>query len=105
MTKEQFTEFMNERLNKTSEMLVVKGNEYCHGNDRLEAFKTGAEIMRTTPELTCMAWAAKHVNSIYDMLTHGDTNKDMIFEKTQDLINYCYLLQALVYERENEHDN
>ena len=101
MTEERFNKLVDEIIERTRQTLQTKGREYARG-DRLSNFKKAGHLQDTTPEKALGGMLAKHVVSLYDML--NDAGRGLHHpitlwqEKLQDIINYCILLEALLYE-------
>lgn len=100
MTNKDFTKIIEDELEYVKSLLISKGEEYAVDTDRLSAFKKGAELMRTTPEVTLLGYLTKHIVSIYDMaMSDSLYTKEKWTEKITDFINYGLLLLALANEK------
>jgi len=96
-----FDKIVNDRLNKTRELLLVKGKEYVRGDDRFHNFVRAAEMNRTTPTRALHGMLTKHLVSILDITDSFDIknypSKELISEKIGDIITYLCLQEALMY--------
>ena len=93
---------MEERFNKTRQVLANKAKEYARG-DRLSNFKKAAFALSCTPEEECVNLWLKHVISIVDLVQDlGKGNivaQAMWEEKIGDAVNYLILLEGLLADR------
>ena len=102
MNLDTFNRIVQNQLIRCRETLDRKGEEYVFGNDRLEHFKTSATEQDTTPKQALWSMASKHSTSLAAMCKSANSFPLNLWqEKAGDLINYCLLLMALVFE-ENE---
>jgi len=111
MTNNEFSEFLNDRIQKTRQTLSVKAGEYSSTTDRLHNFKVAAklEAHEQTPEQALWGMLKKHLVSIIDMIAATERGKcptaALRNEKCGDSINYMILLEALFLERERNKKN
>ena len=99
MRSEEFESRVRARIEKCLETLGVKAAEYVSTEDRLRAFKAAAALEKTTPESALGGMLAKHIVSIYDMLSNPDRHSMARWdEKIGDAINYLLLLDALLHD-------
>lgn len=74
--------------------------------DRLRAFKKAAVFMNTTPKAALFGMLSKHLVSVSDMCTDGQTyDIDRWNEKITDSICYLILLRAIVEEEQLNEKN
>lgn len=74
--------------------------------DRLRAFKKAAVLMNTTPKAALFGMLSKHLVSVSDMCTDGQTyDIDRWNEKITDSICYLILLRAIVEEEQLNEKN
>jgi len=103
MNQEDFTRLV-ERINRdTSGLLISKGAEYAGSADRLANFKRGAQLTGTTPLQVALVYLSKHYDALATYIKNDAAgNKQILSEPIQgrlnDLINYCYLVSALIEE-------
>jgi hypothetical protein len=102
MTPEQFTMYLNQRLDKTKRVLSAKADEYARG-DRLSNFHKAAGFLDTTPEAALMGMVIKHVIALQDFIKDLNDgimqSPDRWDEKIGDIIAYMCLLDAMILER------
>lgn len=101
MKQEQFKKIIDEQVNRSLDILVVKAKEYAT-EDRLHNFKVAAGVQGVTPVQALSGMMCKHTVSVYDMCRGGNYSIDMWNEKITDSINYLLLLRALIEEGKNE---
>ncbi|MBP1926866.1 hypothetical protein J2Z76_002736 [Sedimentibacter acidaminivorans] len=101
MKQEQFKKIIDEQVNRSLDILVVKAKEYAT-EDRLHNFKVAASVQDITPVQALAGMMCKHTVSVYDMCRGGDYSIGMWNEKITDSINYLLLLRALIEEGKNE---
>jgi hypothetical protein len=115
-----FNAVVNTQLERCQSTLVKKGIEYADVfdeddllvqpsgqlaldidalTDRLRAFKKAAVLMNTTPKAALFGMLSKHLVSVSDMCTDGQTyNIGLWNEKITDSMCYLILLRAIVEE-------
>lgn len=97
-----FDTIINHRINKTKELLLVKGKEYVRNNDRFHNFNRAAEMNRTTPTRALHGMLTKHLVSVMDILDDIDKGimptEAAINEKFGDVIVYMLLQEALIVQ-------
>ena len=91
---------------KSIEVLMNKGREYGEKNNRLVQFYRVAEMANSNPCEALVSMASKHFTSLITMSKHPQSfTMDEWTEKTTDLRNYTYLLEALLKEVLGEEEN
>jgi hypothetical protein len=99
----EFAGIIEDRIEKTRHLLLVKGKEYAAGGKRFHNFEQGAAFMRCTPERALLGYMSKHLVSIVDMieaLDRGVAGDPAAWgEKIGDAITYLHLLEAMVATR------
>lgn len=103
MNQAEFDRFVQETIESTAKLLVLKGGEYAGSDDRLANFKRGAELTGVTPLQCAFIYASKHYDAIATFVRDqaAGTNRprsESIEGRFDDLINYCILMKALVRE-------
>lgn len=103
MESKIFSALVKKRLDHIMQTLVVKGEEYARGEDRLSNFKRAADLKQTTPERALEGMVTKQIVSMYDFLDDLDSNihhteKEWL-EKLGDIRIYSLLLEGLLAER------
>ncbi len=104
MTNKKLNEIVSSRIKQIQQVLTKKGIEYTSStDDRLINFKIAADYQQITNKQALMGMLAKHLASISQMIkTNKQYSNDVWNEKLGDAINYLILLEAMVYE---ENDN
>ena len=104
MTNKKLNEIVLNRVKQIQSVLTKKGIEYTSStSDRLINFKIAADYQQITNKQALMGMLAKHLASISQMIkTDNVYSNDVWNEKIGDAINYLILLEAMVYE---ENDN
>jgi hypothetical protein len=103
MTPSNFERIVEDQLNTTRNLLIVKAQEYSLNEDRLEVFKKAACLQGETVKQALCGMLAKHIISIYDMSMSDETfTEDRWTEKITDSINYLLLLKAAIIEESQE---
>lgn len=100
MSEQAFDELLNERLERTREVLASKASEYAVGDNRLHNFEKASEWLSVAPETALWGFLTKHLVSLSDMIEkveNGGSYPDSLWEeKIGDTINYLILLEAVV---------
>ena len=79
--------------------LFSKGDDYAN-QDRLSNFKTTANIIGTTPELSCLNLIAVKVARLGVLLNSKDKPKnESIQDSVLDLANYSVLLHMILNDK------
>lgn len=119
MNHAEFNKLLNEIIERTTNVLAEKSNEYSTDTDKLHNFKVAARKRNTTPEDALLGMEVKHDVSLDDIVNKitkiEQENKKqplcvkvnpvrwlkrrMLEEKITDSINYLILLEALIKER------
>lgn len=96
----EFDKVIQSRLERTKELLLVKGKEYVRGEDRFHNFNRAAEMNRQTPTRALHGMLTKHLVSMLDILDDIDAgkypSKETIDEKFGDVVVYVLLQEALI---------
>lgn len=101
MTKtELYNKTINETLDRCRSLLCSKQQEYAPDADPLANFKKGAVMGNSSPEQVLWMYCLKHLVSVRDII-YGEVpaSKEVIQEKTGDIINYMVLLNCLIAEK------
>lgn len=98
MTGKEFEEIVEKRLQKTQQLLVIKGREYRRNGNPLHNFETGADITGQSPARVLDGFLLKHIISYRDILNDIDKgnypSKELLEEKLGDIITYFVLQEA-----------
>lgn len=104
MTHENFKKLLEELDGNASETLAEKNARYSSSDDALHNFKSGAEIMGSTPAQACWGYLTKHLTALRDMIQRDDfSNRNDFLEKVQDSINYLRFIWALGNEAKEKY--
>lgn len=99
MTIENMDKVIQDQLSYCQDLLVKKGKEYADNNiDRLQAFKTAAQLQGITPEQALAGMMCKHTVSVYDLIASNASDLTIWTEKITDHINYLLLLKCLIMD-------
>lgn len=106
MNQGEFEQLVAETIEKTAEILVMKGREYAGGEDRLSNFKRAAANTGATPIQCCFIYLSKHYDSLATFVKDNAQGfnrpvSEPIEGRLDDLINYCLLMKGLVRENGN----
>jgi hypothetical protein len=106
MTKEEFELIIKKLNQRLSSLRNVKGDEYAPGSDRLQNFKTAAEMNHETVPSAIWGMLSKHIVSLADMIRMEYRSRKGRVEfsekeweaKLFDAIIYLQLLYAALKE-------
>ena len=103
MIASDFERVVDERIAKCAETLDLKAGEYAANSDRLHNFKVAGALQGCSPERALLGMWAKHIVSVVDIVRDIEDGtlptEQLIHEKLTDVINYAFLLEALIEER------
>lgn len=106
MTGEEFEEIVQKRLQKTQQLLLVKGREYRRNGNPFHNFEFGSNITGESPARVLDGFLLKHIVSYRDMLNDIDAGKcpkiEVIEEKLGDIITYFVIQEALLKDLNNK---
>jgi len=103
MNLDTFNKLVDDTVKSTSELLITKGGEYAGSDDRLANFKRGAELFGVTSLQVALIYMSKHYDAVGNYIrahAHGipQNLSEPIDGRIDDLINYCYLIKALIHD-------
>lgn len=99
MTKMTFDEIVDEQLARSRALLILKGQEYGTGEDRLASFKKAGALMNMSEAEAALGMLAKHLVSVTEMIqSRQHFTTDRWNEKITDSINYLLIIRAIVEE-------
>lgn len=102
MKYDEFSDIINDQLEKCQSLLVSKGREYAGAEDMLHNFRVAAELQGVNMRRALGGFMGKHTVSIYDMIqSPNDFSLPKWEEKITDHINYLLILAAVVAEERN----
>jgi len=98
-----FEKCVENRLEETRRLILVKGKEYVRGNDRFHNFNRAAKMNNQTPTRSLHGMLTKHLVSMLDILDDIDSGKiptkETVDEKFGDIVVYVILQEALIKEK------
>ena len=106
MNGQEFDNWLDVQLTNTKEVLGTKAGEYASKNDRFYNFTEGAKRLGINPTFYAFALAQKHDTCVKDLImgvtpvTHAALN-----EKFGDLINYLFLIKAMMHDKINKEND
>jgi len=107
MLAKEFDRLVNQTVDTCKDILVAKGGEYAHGEDRLDNFKRNAADLGLTAEEVWAIYFRKHLDAISTYVK--DIRKDIdrprsedILGRFDDAINYLMLGKGLVIDRQKQ---
>lgn len=100
LSKEE--QIIRDRIDRTIELMLVKGKEYQRNGDKLHNFRRAAEMQRSNMPRVLHGMLQKHIVSYYDMLDDIDLGKkikeEYVNEKIGDCIVYLLLQEVAIKE-------
>lgn len=101
MNSKEFNKIVADTILSTADLLIKKGGEYSSEEDQLSNFKSSAKDLRLTPLQIALVYSHKHFSAICNYVrkdAKGLTQNlsEPIEGRIDDLINYCFLLKALI---------
>lgn len=101
--QELYSKTIEETLNRCASLLTKKQEEYAPDEDPLANFKKGAKVSGLTEEQVLYMYCVKHLVSIRDIVFGVvPSSRELIQEKTGDIINYMTLLNCITEEKLSE---
>lgn len=98
MKKEEFSKYLEQRLQRITDTLDKKAEEYAYIDNVFVNFEDGANITGDCREKVMFNYMLKHLVSVIHIVNDADTytypTKEVIKEKFGDLINYLILIEA-----------
>ena len=103
MNRSDFDNLVKETINETAQLLISKGAEYAGNEDRLANFKRGAAHIGVTPLQVALIYTSKHFDALSTYIRNDARGMEQILSepidgRIHDLINYCFLIKALIIE-------
>lgn len=99
MKVERFNQVFEETVELCRGVLIDKAAQYASSHDRLHNFKQAGALQKIQPERALAGMLAKHIVSVFDMVSDKGFSPAQWNEKIIDSINYLILLRALIWER------
>lgn len=105
MNTADFEKLFDARVDLCRRVLIGKNTDYARGGDKLHNFYEAAEMDGCTPEMAAKGMLLKHWQSLRDLVDDIDRGiyhaRGHYAEKIGDSLNYLFLLNALIEERQN----
>ena len=99
MNTTDFNTIVRNARERQDRLLTVKGNDYTrHEEDRLSNFKRSGTAIGLTPIQVWAIFINKHLDAVMTYVKTGRTESESIQGRLDDIVNYCYLGEALVRE-------
>ena len=99
MTSTEFNQLVVDARGRQDKLLTVKGNDYTrHEEDRLSNFKRSGAALGLSPMQVWAVFINKHIDAVMAYVKTGRTESESIQGRLDDIVNYCYLGEALIHE-------
>jgi len=103
MTPERFNELLTkELLPQCYKILNTKGMAYSGGEDKLGNFKRGEILSGVSPIIVWFIYFLKHFDALSSYIKEEYKDSEPINGRIIDMINYLFLLYALLEERKHD---
>ena len=99
MNTTDFNTIVHDARERQDQLLTVKGNDYTrHEEDRLSNFKRSGTAIGLSPLQVWAIFINKHIDAVMTYVKTGRTESESIQGRLDDIVNYCYLGEALIRE-------
>ena len=105
LTNEECNKRVEELFDRNKNLFLAKRIEYAKFNDPLKNFEDAANMSGALPEEVLWFWCLKHIVSVKDIIFNKRLNhvtKELLEEKTGDIINYMILLNLIRDDKDKE---
>lgn len=99
MKNKEFYTLTDELYKLCLEIMKSKGEAYSGQEDKLGNFKRVAKSLAMTPYQVWYVYFAKHLDSLASWIRQEYKDSEPIEGRIKDLINYLFLLHALIIEK------
>ena len=103
MTETEFYKIYDSAINRITNVVKCKHEEYGEDSDYFYNFNRGAEILGVPTAEVLAAYMTKHTVSVYDIIKEfsigGKVSIPQVEEKITDMIVYLLLFEAMVREK------
>jgi hypothetical protein len=99
MTKQEFSKYLEQRLQRIKDTLDKKGEEYAPNINIFSNFNKAQDIIPMSREEIMFIYATKHLVSVIEIVEGRKLPKAQIEEKFGDLVNYLILIEASLLEQ------
>ena len=105
MLVKDFFEWAEEEFKTEMELMRDKGKEYTVSDeDKLKNFKSIGERLGLKPEMVCMVYLLKHMDSVRNFVIEGrESSNEPIEGRLHDIRNYILLLGAIIKENKDDY--
>lgn len=105
MLVKDFFEWAEKEFKVEMELMRDKGKEYTVSDeDKLKNFKSIGERLGLKPEMVCMVYLLKHMDSVRNFVIEGrESSNEPIQGRLHDIRNYILLLGAIIKENNSSH--
>lgn len=100
MNRKTYNDMVGREQQSLFELNARKGADYAGDDDVCANFKHHAELLGLTPEQIWAVYAGKHWDAIVTYCREGQVESEPIDGRIRDVIVYCFLLLAMVRDRE-----
>ena len=98
MNFDDFNRIVDGTFDTCRELLIMKGEEYSKGYDRLDQFKKATTLTGQYPINNLAGMMVKHTTKLYDFVDKKGVSEGAWNEVIHDHINYLILLKALLQD-------
>lgn len=105
MKQSELKSIFEAKLKEMMQTMEGKNDDYA-GQDALSNFKESAEFAGITPEQSALALIGTKISRIKNLIgKSSDPNNESILDSFKDLRNYTILYEALLIERQSQHED
>ena len=99
MNSGDFDQIVAAARNRQDVLLRAKGDDYTrHEPDRLSNFKRSGAALGLTPLQVWGIFINKHIDAVMAYVKTGQVESESIYGRLDDIVNYCYLGEAIIRE-------
>lgn len=101
MNKQDVAEFIAERMKEIHSVRQDGQKEYAHKDDQpFRNFESISEELETSRLQVCWTHMRKHLDGVLAHIKGHTSQRESVHGRFKDLHLYLYLLQAMIYEDE-----
>lgn len=108
-TSSGFTSFIEKRIEQTRNTLGTKSIEYHRNGNPFHNFDRTGAMNHQIPERALWGFVSKQITSVLDLVEDIEQGKlpspELIFEKTNDVRVYMFLLEGLMLRTLDQHSD
>jgi len=105
MDQSTFNALLETTFDNMRDLLGSKGADYAPGKDRLENFKSSADILNIDPLIVWAIYFNKHLDAIFTFVKHKRLCSESIQSRFHDALNYLVLGLALIKDLDLDSKN